>query len=77
MFCLHRNNCIYTVCMKLVQNVRIISFECIQVDLEKNFFMFYRVYTLKHCEIISLHSYLNYLTKYLIWCYGYNFYRIE
>ena len=21
MFCLHRNNCIYTVCMKLVQNL--------------------------------------------------------
>ena len=21
MFCLHRNNCIYTVCMKLVKNV--------------------------------------------------------
>ena len=21
MFCLHRNNCIYTVCLKLVQNV--------------------------------------------------------
>ena len=48
-----------------------------QVDLEKKFFMYYRVYTLKHCEIISLHSYLNYFTKYLIWCYGYNFYRIE
>ena len=37
------------------------------------FFMYYRVYTLKHCEIILLHSYINYYTKYLIWCYGYNF----
>ena len=38
MFCLHRNNCIYTVCMKLVQNVS--NFEMFytehdfQVDLE-------------------------------------------
>ena len=29
------------------------------------FFMYYRVYTLKHCEIILLHSYINYYTKYL------------
>ena len=28
--------------------------------------IYYRVYTLKHCEIISLHSYINYYTKYLI-----------
>ena len=41
------------------------------------FFMYYRVYTLKHCWIILLHSYINYYTKYLIWCYGYNFYRIQ
>ena len=31
------------------------------------FFMYYRVYTLKHCEIILLHSYINYYTKYQIW----------
>ena len=41
------------------------------------FFMYYRVYTLKHCEIILWHSYINYYTKYLIWCYGYNFFRIQ
>ena len=35
--------------------------------------MYYRVYTLKHCETILLHSYINYY----IWCYGYNFYRIQ
>ena len=23
---------------------------------------------IKHCEIILLHSYINYYTKYLIWC---------
>ena len=40
-------------------------------------FMYYKVYTLKHCEIILLHNYINYYTKYLIWCYGYNFYRIQ
>ena len=38
MFCLHRNNCIYTVCMKLVQNVSnyIIHYSehDFQVDLE-------------------------------------------
>ena len=28
--------------------------------------MYYRVYTLKHCEIILLHRYINYYTKYLI-----------
>ena len=39
--------------------------------------LYYRVYTLKHCEIILLHSYINYDTKYQIWCYGYNFYRIQ
>ena len=38
--------------------------------IEIFFFMCYRVYTLKH-------SYINYYTKYLIWCYGYNFYRIQ
>ena len=48
------------------------------VILIENYFilMYYRVYTLKHCEIILLHRYINYYTKYLIWCYGYNFYRI-
>ena len=25
--------------------------------------IYYRVYTLKHCEIILLHSYINYYTK--------------
>ena len=39
--------------------------------------LYYRVYTVNHCEIILLHSYINYYTKYLIWCYGYNFYRIQ
>ena len=47
------------------------------VILIECFFMYYRVYTLKHCEIILLHSYINYYTKYLIWCYGYNFYKIQ
>ena len=42
-----------------------------------NFFMYYRVYTLKHCEIILLYIYINYYTKYQNWCYGYNFYRIQ
>ena len=42
------------------------------------FFMYYRVYILKQCcEIILLHSYINYYTKYLIWGYGHNFYRIQ
>ena len=27
------------------------------------FFMYYRVYTLKHCEINLLHSYINYYTN--------------
>ena len=47
------------------------------VILIECFFMYYRVYTLKHCEIILLHSSINYYTKYLIWCYGYNFYKIQ
>ena len=34
------------------------------------FFMYYRVYTFKYFEIILLHCYINYYTKYLIWCYG-------
>ena len=46
-------------------------------SFRSNFFTYYRVYTLKHCEIILLHSYINYYTKYLIWCYGYNFYRFQ
>ena len=45
--------------------------------IENYFFMYYRVYTLKHCENILLHIYINDYTKYLICCYGYNFYRIQ
>ena len=33
------------------------------VTLIEFFFMYYRVYTLKHCEIILLHSYINYNTN--------------
>ena len=31
------------------------------------------LYSIKYFEIILLHCYINYYTKYLIWCYGYNF----
>ena len=33
------------------------------VTLIEFFFMYYRVYTLKHCGIILLHSYINYYTN--------------
>ena len=33
------------------------------VTLRDFFFMYYRVYTLKHCEIILLHSYINCYTN--------------
>ena len=39
--------------------------------------LYYRVYTLKHCEIILIHNIINSDTTYLIWCYGYNFYKIQ
>ena len=39
--------------------------------------MYYTVYTLNYFEIILLHCHTYYYTKYLIWCYGYNLYRIQ
>ena len=44
----------------------------------KLFFYVYRVYRpTMYFEILLLHCYRNYYTKYLIWCYGYNFHRIQ
>ena len=36
------------------------------IEFLKFLCIYYRVYTLKHCEIILLHNYINYYTKYLI-----------
>ena len=44
--------------------------------IKKLNFIYYRVYTLKYFEIILLHCYIIYYTKYLIWCYGYNLHII-